>query len=348
MSTNVLVIDNFSRLHGLPADTSWLRVSYLFFNEFTDQSYAQTSNIPSMDNHPSLYLSGRSENLANWYIGTSLPEQNGTYTVGVRIVGVPATSRVSASLGIIANPTESSYDTVLAIELTPNGAILHYKDSIGPKTQIVEFAYEDGSVYLDFTFNKESDVPNAMTRLTMMANNMPVFDGDVFNNVGQNLAIAYAGVLPTEPDDSIGYLRHTTVDDAAPTNLEYSITDMYVSKGGQRFGLPTVVSEDLDTATGTGIHSADPDLTLDEVLREGPKPWTFGQGYGTVEATFKDVVGEASQFRVIAQSQDSPITARLIAGIDTSEVTVQTVPTVLSVVAEGSPDMAMLEIDSNE
>lgn len=339
--TDILAIDNFSKLAGLPNNTTWLKATYPTFNTFTGTSYAQQTVV---EGKTQLNLVGRTNSLANWSISVALPAEPSSYTLGLRILGTPGPSQGSASMGVVANPTATEHDIVLAIELTPTGANLHYKDADGPKVQQVDFPYTDNDTYIDWTFHKISETVNEMSRFTLTVNNFPAFTGDIFNNAGTDLALVFAGVLSTEPDSSEGYLRHHTVEDLAPTNLGYSITDMYVSKNGKRFGMPEVNSANISSVTGN-LTSSNPDLTVPEVLEAGPQDWDFAQGYGPATATYEAVEGEVTQVRTILQTQDQEISqVTLTAGGETKQASAYWEPSSVSVVVEGSPNEATLEI----
>jgi hypothetical protein len=133
--------------------------------------------------------------------------------------------------------------------------------------------------YLDITVDKVSNTANRMSSLKILFNNRVVLDEpDLFNNVGSNLQFAFAGTFKTDPEPDLqGYLNTTSVDDEIEASLGYSITNLYVTRNGLRFGKPRITSAPL-LAT-----SEDPPLVpnnFDEtpvvdILNSGPQDWTF-------------------------------------------------------------------------
>lgn len=337
--SNILTIDNFSRIEGLPNDTSWLKTNYNIFGKFTNNSFANSTNGST----PSLYLSGRSIQVANWNINYPLPNEYTKYTLGFRILDIPKASQGTASLGIIANVTNESYDVVLAIELTPTGANVHYKDEEGAKVQTISFTYAVGT-YIDWTIDKISNLTNDLSRFTLIVDNFPVFSSKIFNNVGINLSLAIGGVIPVTPNEEDGYLTSVTLQDLVPTNLDYGITDLYISKNGVRFGKPEVTSTQVTTTEGDFVPNV-PNITAAEVLQQGPSNWTFITGTGKLTSNYEQAPAEHTQVRAMVQTQaDELIEATLTLGTKEVQAVVTSKPTTVSVVTEGAVDTASLEV----
>ncbi len=308
---SVLAIDNFAKLDTVrigPMQLGWLKARYHMFGQFTANSYAR---IAEVGDRTVMRMEGRSTSQANWNFSLPIPNVNSTYVLGMRLLDLPSASPGSASFGIIANANGDQYDLVLGFGISTAGLTIHYATADGPQTETITDPIS-ANPYIDISFEKRSTDPNDMSRLIVMVDNFPYYIGDLFNNVGSNLSIAF-GALPTEPNAaSPGYVRTTQLADQAPTALNYGLTDMYLSDQGLRFGNPVVSHADIQSLDTTLVPNVE--QPIEEVLNQIPDPWSYGQGIGQTVSQFSQPAGQLAQYSALIQSQGGTVNVALHAG----------------------------------
>src|SRR5690606_4915713 len=157
-------------------------------------------------------------------------------------------------------------------------------------TSITPLQTTDRTAYLDFVFDKVSDV-NEYSSLIVNLNNSPVFYDNAFCNYGTNLEFVIAGMLPFQETVGSPFFAEFNQGDLQPQNFAQGVTDFYMTDGGKRFGDPVINSAAITSVTSPLTS----DVPLSQVFGGVPAITKYAQGTGLTEVEFDLNAGSVAQ-----------------------------------------------------
>lgn len=297
-------LDNFSLLDTPKTtgqmDLTWLRARYNVYG-------SPDARIQAFNSRNTLYAPTRnSTNVSSWLITKPIPAAYSRYVCGVRLnfSNVAYPSSGTNSIGIVSKTGPTSFGEVLGFRWTASqtanlySLVMNYRDQAGvAQTITTSVQTTDREAYIDFVFDKVSDV-NEYSSLIVNLNNSPVFYDKAFCNYGTNLEFVVAGMLPFQETVGSPFFAEFNQGDLQPQNFAQGVTDFYMTDGGKRFGNPVINSAAVTSVTSPLTSN----VPLSQVFGGVPNVDEFATGTGLSDVGFDLNTGSSAQVAVAVQS----------------------------------------------
>lgn len=288
---NLLRIDNFSRISDSP--TGEVR------NSFINDLYP-VLNSPSLlvktisgKSHLSMKSPSTPETLP-YMVSYPVPAETGT--IGFRI-GELSASTNQAIFGIV-NVTQNTLATMVEFSIGDNGNLFLGYISNQDQSKYIDLNVKvSPDSYIDYTVTDISNESVPTTgRMIVFLDNTPIYNCTDITYVS-GMQFMLMGSLPKTYGNDVEF-DTIDVDVPMPTEpLQISITDLYISKNGKRYGMPNVITNDIDSATGSLPMPTDMNAIIDV--------WNPSRGAGNTTITFAErPSGERSQIDIVAASNE--------------------------------------------
>lgn len=343
--TDVIAMDNFSSIaaQGQRIELSpWTRKRYAVFGK----NLLATAGVVNSRN--SLTVVAPEETVFSHGLATRLPNELTRFCTGFLVRNfVPTLRALSAQFGVGSMGEDGVFKALLLLKLKDATTLeISYKDSTETtRTEVFTYSAPSGIFNIDYSFDKVSNTPGEMSNVTLFVDNLAVASGDFFNNAGTDLAIMHLGVVPTVSVPNGPYLIEIGPD-ASPKEYpsgSFSLTDLWVTRNGRRFGRATVSRTPSTGTVGMLANVGDPLFLINQ-----SQPNIDRNLYGKrISAAFTDhTEAVASQLTALVQrNSDSTAAATLEFG-EMNNVEITPELKLVRVTSAGAPDRAELRIES--